>query len=325
MKNLILLALSVLSLTSCLKEEIAIKKHEKTNADSYITTLNVGSNYTNQLFYNLESKSIVLTANREAWDLAFETTKDGYRVLINNGRMGGLKLLNTTDFAAIKVYTGSDWSYDPASADLDSTFVGDWRGTQNIYLFDLGSDINGTTLGKYKFRMLAVSDSSYTMEYCKLNETTPQQVTITKESDYNFSLFSLKTGQQVTAINSPKTTNYDFVIRTYTHVYSDGMPYLVVGCMLNDKNTAAARILTADYDGVSYADAIQLTYSSKIDAIGFDWKTYDFDESSYSIAPGRVYIIKTQKNDYYKIRFLDFYDDLGVKGAVKIEIQKLVA
>lgn len=323
MKKVILFFSICLTLTSCLKEEIAIPKPSKSNADSYITSVNVGSDYKNQMFYNLAQEEVVLMADREAWDLAFETTADGYRVLINNGRMGGLRLLETTDFAAIKVYTGSDWNYDPASANLDSTFVGDWRGTQNIYLFDLGSSVSGTSLGKYKFRLLSVTDSSYTMEYCKLSEVTPQQVTISKKTGYNFSLFSLRTGQEVTSTNSPKSQDYDFVLRTYTHIYSDGMPYLVVGCMLNDKNTSAARILTSDFDGITYNDVVALTYKSNIDAIGFDWKIYDFDESSYSIAPDHVYIIKTQLGEYYKIRFLDFYDDLGVKGSVKLEIQKL--
>lgn len=313
-----------LSLTSCLKEEIAVPKPSKTNANSYEKTLNVGPEYKNQLFYKLESKEIVLMADREAWDLAFETTTEGYRILINNGRMGALKLLPTTDFAATTTDNGNGFTYDPSSANLDSTFVGDWRGTQNIYLFDLGASTTGTSLGKYKFRLLSVTDSSYTMEYGKLNATTPTQVTIKKEPAYNFSLFSLRKNQQVTAINSPKTTEYDFVIRTYTHIYEDGTPYLVVGCMLNDKNTSAARVTSGNFDDITYNAIAGLNFKSNIDKIGFSWKTYSIDESLYTVDPSKTFVIKTQSSEYYKIRFLDFYDDLGVKGAVKVEIQKLV-
>ncbi len=324
MKNILLLLSLSAVLMSCLKEEIAISKPQKTNINSYVTSLPLGVDYKSQLYYNLEKEEIILTSDREAWDLGFETSNDGYRILINNGRMGGLKLLSTTDFAAVTTNPNTDWSYDPASANLDSTFVGDWRNTNNIYLVDLGSNILGTSLGKYKFRILSVTATDYTIEYCKLSETTPQQATISKESDYNFSLFNLRSGEQVTVGNTPKKTDFDICLRTYTHIYEDGMPYMVVGCMLNDYNTAAAKINTSDFDGVTYEDALGLVYRSNIDAIGFEWKIYDFDTSTYSIDLNKVFVIKTQNGDYFKIRFLDFYDDLGVKGSTKVEIQKLI-
>ena len=158
-----------------------------------------------------------------------------------------------------------------------------------------------------------------------MNETTPKQATITKEKDYNFSLFSLLNDRQVTAENTPKKTDFDVCLRTYTHIYTDqdNEPYLVVGLILNDKNTSVALIKTDNYDGVKYQDALAQTYSSAVNAIGFDWKTFSFDTYLYTITPNRVYVVKTQKDQYYKIRFLDFYDELGAKGATKIEIQQL--
>ena len=324
MKNILLLLSLGAILTSCLKEEIAISKPQKTNVNSYVTSLSLGPEYKTQLYYNLEKEEIILTADREAWDLAFETTADGYRILINNGRMGALKLLNTNDFAAITTNPNSEWGYDPASANLDSTFIGDWRNKDNIYLVDLGSNSLGASMGKYKLRILSVTETDYTIEYCKLNKTTPQQATISKEADYNFSLFNLRSGAQVTFANTPKKTEFDICLRTYTHIYEDGMPYLVVGCMLNDYKTAASMIHTSNFDDVSYEDALGLVYRSNVDAIGFEWKIYDFDESTYSIDPNKVFIIKTQNGNYFKIRFLDFYDEFGVKGSVKVEIQKLV-
>ncbi|HRO76218.1 MAG TPA: HmuY family protein [Crocinitomicaceae bacterium] len=325
MKKIIVFLGLTLFLTSCLKEEIAISKPQKSNTGSITTTLNLSSDYKHQLYYNLEQNEIVLTAHREAWDLAFETSDDGYRILMNNSRMGGLKIASSTDFSAITSTTNDNWVYDPASANLDSTAIGDWRGKDDIYIFDLGTSLSGGSLGRYKFRVLSVSSTEYTIEYCKLNETTPKQVTITKEKDYNFSLFSLLNDKQVTAENTPKKTDFDVCLRTYTHIYTEdnGEPYLVVGLILNDKNTSVARIETDNYDGVTYQDALAQMYSSAVNAIGFDWKTFSFDTYLYTITPNRVYVVKTQKDQYYKIRFLDFYDELGAKGATKIEIQQL--
>lgn len=234
MKKILFLIVGLTLLSGCLKEELPIKKPILGNGESVIEQVKIGKNYGDQLFYRLEDSSIVMRVDRNSWDLAFETAKDGFHILINNGRGGGLRKTNKSDFSKVMSDNTVDWGYDAASWSLDSTFIGDWRGDSSIYVFYRGIDTDGTTsLEKYKFRITDVTESQYTIEYCELSETTPIQATIQKREGYDFSLFSLISGKEATQTLSPKQAEYDICFRTYTYIYPDGIPYLVVGCLLN--------------------------------------------------------------------------------------------
>lgn len=324
MKKIILLLTLSLFMVSCLKEELAIKKPESSQTDSHVETLVVGSDYNDQLYYSLENQETVLLSNRESWDLAFETGADGFRVWMNSALMGGMKVLSSTNFVDVTTDNTTSWGYDAFTMNPDSTFIGDWRvDTDKMYLLFRGNNTSGVSLGKYKFKILSVTPTEYTIEYCKLDQTVPTQVTVTKNDDYSFSLFSFATGTQISTGIPPKTS-FDFVLRTFTYVYPDGMPYLVLGCMLNNYNTKAVKFHSDNFAGITYEDALAKEYKSNVDVIGFDWKTYNFDTYLYTVNTSSVFIIKNQNNRYFKFRFLDFYDEFGVKGAPKMELIELL-
>ena len=60
-----------------------------------------------------------------------------------------------------------------------------------------------------------------------------------------------------------------------------------------------------------------------MNAIGWDWKQYDMSSGPYTVDVTKNYIVKNQNGLYFKLRFIDFYDDIGEKGAPKFELQKL--
>jgi len=332
MKKLLFFVFLGLSTTSCLKEERPIKKLNSQVEGSEIVTMTMGTDYKSQVFFSLDNFEVVKKTDRESWDLRFETTPDGYHVLLNSGRMGGVKLLSTNDFSSYTHDNTNVWKYDAPSGNLDSTAIGDWRTTDNIYLYFLGNKTDGTSMGKYKFRILSVDANGYTMEYCKLGETTPQTVTIPKRPDYNFSTFSFVQGIENTEASLPKKTDFDICLRSYTHIYTtefggqyNGMPYNVVGCMLNDYKTIASVAITdKSFKDVSYADALSAEYGSQENRIGFGWKNYNFDTAEYEMHPEYIYIVKTQNGRYFKLHFLDYYDSLGEKGSPKMEVMELV-
>ena len=68
---------------------------------------------------------------------------------------------------------------------------------------------------------------------------------------------------------------------------------------------------------------VSYEYLKEQDFIGFDWKSYDFDQQLYMVDPQIVYIIKTPIGRYYKLHFIDFYNSMGEKGYPKFEIQEL--
>ena len=64
-----------------------------------------------------------------------------------------------------------------------------------------------------------------------------------------------------------------------------------------------------------------------MDTIGHLWKSVYVNmetmESVYTCDTSRNHIIKTREGDYFKLRFLSFYNGLGEKGYTTIEFQKL--
>ena len=63
--------------------------------------------------------------------------------------------------------------------------------------------------------------------------------------------------------------------------------------------------------------------SNQRDVIGFDWKRYNFTTSLYETDLSKVYIVKTQRNEFWKIHFIDFYNANGLKGSPSFEFERI--
>jgi len=70
-------------------------------------------------------------------------------------------------------------------------------------------------------------------------------------------------------------------------------------------------------------EEVEFNFSNEQNAIGYKWKIYDFDAQIYSVNSQMTYIIKSVSNRYFKLRFLDFYNNEGEKGFPSFEIQEL--
>ena len=57
------------------------------------------------------------------------------------------------------------------------------------------------------------------------------------------------------------------------------------------------------------------------DVIGYGWKV--FTGSIFKVQLQYNYIVQNQKNQLFKMRFVDFYDNRGTKGTPKFEFQRL--
>jgi hypothetical protein len=97
----------------------------------------------------------------------------------------------------------------------------------------------------------------------------------------------------------------------------------VVGVLLNPNGVATARDSIHDFMDIE-ADSIRgLEYTTQADVISYDWKYYDFDAGVYTIVPDMNYVIRDTDGFFYKLRFIDFYNDEGVKGYPTFESVRL--
>ena len=97
--------------------------------------------------------------------------------------------------------------------------------------------------------------------------------------------------------------------------------------MLNPYNTTAAEDSTTPYEKVQSQILTSLVFSNARDVIGYDWKFYDrnqpADIAKYVVNRNKIFYIKTRKDEYYKLHFLDFYNSQGVKGSPSFEFERL--
>jgi hypothetical protein len=311
--------------SSCMRKEIAVPAHDPGNVQT--ATVDMGSNYRYQVYYNLELDQVVSRVPKSSWDLAFEATADGYRVALNGSKiMFALPVTRSarlTELSAADTFGfGAHKRWDNPNGNLDSTAIGDWRAGTGIYFIDRGYDETGKSGGLARLEIEAVDAKSYKLRFGLLNSSEVKEVTLQKDSSYNFVFLNLETGATIPV--EPPKADWDLVFTQYTHTFyaPEYQPYLVTGCLLNRWNTQAAVLdSTQTFETVDFGSLNPTRFTNAINTIGYDWKT--FDGSTYTTNAKKTYGIRDAKGFYYKLHFTDFINGTGAKGNPKWEYQKL--
>lgn len=305
-----------LLLASCMKEELPAPRAERGEARS--TQLCMGSGYTQQLWFDLSSGDVVSENVRTAWDLAFESAPDGWRILLNGSRLMTVWPLGAVDITAAHDTSGLSAirRVDAASAVDDSLAFGDWRGTDNVFIVDLGLGNDGAPLGLRKVRFNSVNATSYQMQHAALDGSGLTSATILKDPGRSFTSWSFNGG--VLPIE-PVVGTWDLCFTQYTHQFeSYDLDYLVNG-VLSARTTRVSRITGKAFEDITIADTLAYPMSAARNGIGYDWKAYSFETSSYSIVPGLAFIVRDADGYLYKLRFLEFYGAQGQTGCPLFE------
>jgi HmuY protein len=183
-------------------------------------------------------------------------------------------------------------------------------------------------------QLLWVTPTEYRIRFSMYNNTLVTEFTIPKNQDYSLMYFSFENGGQMVDA-APKKNNWDMVFTKYTHIYlsepvtSPYRYYIVCGALLNkwsdNENAIAKKDSTPNYkpfNEITSADIGTFNFTKNAAQIGFEFKNYDFN-LGYTIFPDQYYMLRDPSGYYYKIRFLDFYDSQGNKGAASFEYQRL--
>lgn len=318
MKKVLLIVLIPI-LGSCFKKEIPV---EKPASDATTVQVELGGNYANQIYYDLETNSVLRQNNREVWDLAFEAGDNGFHILLNESRIMAAALSNETDITALTSDAGLTYTWDFHTGNLDSTAIGDWQSLGKVYAIDLGTGLSGANLGKKKLKVISVNTTEYQIQFADLNSSTIQTFTIPKSTTAGFTYFSMSGSGSLKDIEPDKGT-WDLVFTAYCHVFDIHTPYSVVG-VLSNRYGVKVQEVSVPFDEMKYSDIVESTFEDRINVIGYDWKTYNFDNGTYVVNSNRTFVVKTVLGRYYKLRFVDYYDQNGVKGAPKFELQELI-
>ncbi|GIV35129.1 MAG: hypothetical protein KatS3mg031_2664 [Chitinophagales bacterium] len=315
----------LLMLSGCLKDELPVPPHSP--GEVITASVDLEPTYRWQVYYDLDRSAITDKHLKTVWDLGFETSAEGFHVILNTSKLMFACNTGNPSFAEVNDTSGffRCRKWDEASGNPDSTAIGDWRGHKNVYLIDRGLSETGQSLGFRKIKFLEVNDRYYRIRLAHINGSEDTVIQIFKDTSYNFMFLSFDNKGQVVKAEPPKS-EWDLCFTQYTHIFYDTVPvtpYLVTGCLLNRYNTVARMITSIPFQDIDFTFASSLELSDAVNTIGYDWKRYDFKAGAYTVLDNRTYVIRDAEGTYFKLRFIDFYNALGQSGSPRWEYQRL--
>lgn len=323
------LILPVLVLASCEKQE-DLYPAPKGIVGLQTATVEMGEERHNEIWYSLSDQTYDVT-DGSLWDLGFSCQPGTHHIIINNGNDAWLHRGDTGTFAEILKVPSIGWKYDAPSGHKDSTALGTWcnyrfNSFHHRYILDRG--MNFPAGQRYIKFMLDDSDADqYVLLWGRLDDFVPNRVVIKRDPTRNYVYFGFGK-QQVVQAEPRQRDQWDVVFRKYkTRIPEPGTgkpyDYVVVGCMLNPNNTECAELNNVDFEKIDRTSVTASDFSHNDDVIGFDWKTYDLVSGKYIVNYRRVFVLKTHSGRWFKLRFVDYYNDLGVRGYPKMEFQEI--
>jgi hypothetical protein len=320
-------------LTSCFKEDEPVPPYESP-AGVTTTMAAIGPDYGIQMYYDLETDSFVKIVNRETWDIALACGDHEYHIFTNLAKRMSAANTGLTDFNAVTSGTGWNYRFDRSEGYIDSLAIGEWGTISGnnvvsfnyVYVVDRGITTQGVDIGKKKMQVQGLTNGVYQIRVANLDDSNDQVIQVAKDPDKNFVHISFN-GSGAAVVAEPDKYDWDLLFTQYTakvtqvatNITED---YSVNGVLLNPYRVEIARDFTKPFVDIAYTDLASYTYSTLWDAIGYDWKYFDFDNMVYVIEPNRTYIIHTVEDHFYKLRFTSFTNELGDKGYPKFEVSK---
>lgn len=305
-------------LFSCTKKEAPVTPAHR-SGDVTIATVDMNSDYKYQVYFSLENNEVVSSNMKTDWDFAIDN--DGDHILLNSSRALYAKTTSATQLASITDTIGISFNWDVPSKSADSTAIGKLQQALDVVIvIDMGFDSEGNHLGVHKM-MINKNDSDFIIKHQDLQSSVILTSTLSLDQKSDYTYYSFNKG----VVNiEPEKGKWQLHFTQYVHVFhAPTLPYLVTGVITNHNNTKVSKAMNKSFDTVDLDYAKDLVYSSSADVIGYDWKSYSFESGSFTIDHSKIYIIKTTNGEFYKLRFLDFYNTLGEKGNPLFEFQRL--
>ncbi len=333
--------LLIFSLSSCFKKEEPIVLP---NGDSELASFYLGPGYEKDVFFDL-STNTYQERKRADWDIRFEASKDGYGVYINTAknmvvRRIGLKHLNEPAAVDTNDFKNYAELLEPPEGIASKSAMGDWQSYNEIIRNDTGYGIYvlelryNTGYARFKrIQILDVDDDSYSVVITDLVDKngdtiiSGQKRKIPKDPNQNFTYYSLADTGRILENTEPDKHTWDFVFTRYKQWMYGGFYGPITGVLSNSNKVEVARDSAMNsFDAIDKNSINKYNFITNMNGIGYDWKTWTSPGGgggTYIIAPKLTFIIKDTDGNYYKLRFLDYYSNLGVVGNPKFEFIKI--
>lgn len=311
-----------------------------------------GPNEPNQVYIDLSSEKTT-AVQRDTWDLGFYAGNE-FRVDINGSIYMATAQLDATNIDAVTEADVADLqnqvavgTFDVANVayidhpdgDITKTAIdaiSDTDADNKVYLVNLGYEVGtaeaeqgsvavaGDARGWRKIRVLKRGDD-YLLQYANLNDTSHQEVTIPKNSAYNFSFFSFTTNSTVSV--EPEADTWDINFTVFTNIIEGSGSYgYTDGVLHNRKGGVVAYGIDTNESNLTYADfSLSNLNTSNFQedqrAIGSSWREVISDDKI--LYENMFYIIQDLNGNTYKLKFTALVSDAGERGYPEFKYELL--
>ena len=320
-----------ISFSSCFKE-IDTEALEKTTQNVFTSQHSI---YNSVTFYKIYENTTqeVSSESIGKWDMAFQSALEGDNVLVNYNVSASAIKTGTSNFSEVdkntvnELFNSDQWKFnDPAYSNVkDSIALKDWE-SKEVYLVFRGSAAPPEK-AYYKIQFMSKTPDTYTFKYAHVESLQEIEKTINRTQGLANVYFSLEDGNVVE--HEPNIKDWDFYIGPYfgwfeTLVSGEFAPYNLTGVMINNEGgVRVSQVFDDDieYESIDLVMAQNLTYSDWKGSIGSTWKKIPSTEDPvYNMDTSKKYVLKLYDGNYYKLRFLDFYNSEGEQGYTSFEI-----
>lgn len=344
---------------SCINDNedpVAISKIE----GSIVNPTVGGPTQPNQVWFDLGTDSEVLT-KRTDWDLALYSGSN-FKVILNSSlMMAAGKIPNATN---IDLVTEAEVSglqdlvqvanFNPSNTiyidDVKGNFPSGYTAIEEInpnesenavYLLNMGKGIYtgnvpagsvttaGESRGWMKIQVSRTSNGGYKIKYAPINSTSHKELTINKNSAYNYNFVSLKNEKEL--FIQPEKKKWDLCFSVFTNTITGAGSYVYADFItINNVGGAGAYEVKASgtttgveaYNNfkVSDIDQSKFIYNDQR-VIGGNWR--EVGPSGYQVKGDVFYVIKDPDGYYFKLRFTRLTSSSGERGYPQFEYKPL--
>lgn len=311
------------------------------SAGTVTQQLEMGSSYGTQVYFDFETGTFA-SNSPYTWDIAFSSSAEN-KIIINGGKNGvfsacSLGKISFSDPVDPSTIEKDEWKHDNPSGNIDSSALGHslnrkisgnyWEGDSCMYLIKLGEEKDLGDKTFVKLRVINRNGANYLIEWSYWKDQMPKHSFIPTYEEKNFTYFCFDCSQGI--LNEPiDKDEWDILFTRYKEeIYyaqvNQTEGYTVTGVLSNPANTKTMNLTNViEYDDIDLNYAKGIVFNNHLNNIGYDWKNFSIQANKYTINPKNAYIIKSRRGLFYKMKFVDFYNDKDETGYPKMAYQLL--
>jgi len=314
MKILTLISLILTLSISCYSQHG--KSGQAVNA---LDSIVLGPGYANDIYYSFEN-GVVASVPRTNWDIGFHTTV-WTAAIITNGAAGvnlytypkadttGWNTVDTAGISSRTVLYDSEDDWEDGAFNRGAAGHPDYGwGKYNPINHDVVGDsvyILKTLDGTYKKIWILRKNSSnntYFIRQANLDGSNDNvtELNINPYRNVNFIYYAFSSAAIVE--REPDTASWDILFTKYMAIQPDGTPYPVVG-VLNNFRVYANKFYPVVQD---FNDWTSTPPDSTKSSIGWEWKSFDMNSFTWTVADSTAFFVHSRNKDIYKLVFTKF-------------------